>query len=74
MAFWNGRGLIYELFSLHSRGPIHEAEYEDAVDPEHEQKEDGLVEIVKLDECGQGQDGHDPDVDKVLRGVFMVRI
>ena len=38
---------------LHARGPIHETEDEDGVDDEHEEQEDGLVEVVELDEGRQ---------------------
>ena len=38
------------------------------------EQEDGLVEVIELDEGREGQDHDNPDVDQVLRGVFVVEI
>ena len=38
------------------------------------EQEDGLVKVVELDEGREGQDHDDPDVNQVLRGVFVVEV
>lgn len=61
------------VICLHSRCPIHEEENEKRVNSEEQEEQNGLVQVVKLDEGGQRQNGHDPKVDQVLRGVFVIR-
>ena len=38
------------------------------------EQEDGLVEVIELDEGRQGQDHDNPDVNQVLGGVFVVEV
>ena len=38
------------------------------------EQEDGFVKVVELDEGREGQDHDDPDVNQVLRGVFVVEV
>ena len=38
------------------------------------EQEDGFVEVVELDEGRQGQDHDNPDVNQVLRGVFVIEV
>ena len=61
-------------FSLHSQVPLHDERDEDAVDDEHADEEDGLVQVVELDERRQRQDRHYPKVDQVLGGVITIFI
>ena len=46
-------------------GDVHQ-EAEGGVEGEHGAEEQGLVQVVELDEGGQGQDAHYPDVGQVL--------
>ncbi len=57
---------------LHSRGPVHEGADQSGVHGEHEQQEDGLVQVVELDEGGQRENRHDPQMDQVLRGILVI--
>ena len=47
-------------------GDVHQ-EAEGGVEGEHGAEEQGLVQVVELDEGGQGQDAHYPDVGQVLQ-------
>ena len=38
------------------------------------EQEDGFVKVVELDEGREGQDHDNPDVNQVLRGVFVVEV
>ena len=52
--------------NLHSRSPIHKSVNEGRKASKHDEDENGLVEVVELDEGGQGEDGDDPNVDEIL--------
>ena len=51
---------------------MHDEVDEDDVDGEQAEEQDGLVQVVELDEGRQGEDGHHPKVDQVLGRVFTV--
>ena len=59
---------------LHSKCPLHDECNEDAVDDVHANEQDCLVQVVELDEGGQREDGHYPQVDQVLGCVITVFI
>ena len=50
-----------------------ERSYERRVEQEHDHEDEGLVEVVNLDEGGQGDDAQDPDVHQELDAALPVR-
>ncbi len=60
---------------LHAHGPVlNDKDDHEAVDGEHGEQEDGLVEVVELDKGCQREDGDYPQMYQVLRKVLMVGV
>ena len=59
---------------LHPQLPLHDEGDKNWVNDVHGDKENGLVQVVELDEGGQGQDCDNPQVYQVLGSVFTIFI